>query len=194
MVHLTCYENYWVVYVSSLLDFTGTYVISYLFHFLCFFSHVKLLVFFCFILSCYFKFSTLWMYMLKICCRLPKITPTVNSYSGFLDIALVWIDISYAWFVLTGLFITLMWKLSFTYSAGFPWCYWCSSSCEKVAQISLWGAVLIKEDNDFCYQLLMLIPLTFLLYQVREELGIGNDVKVVIFNFGGQVQQSKFFN
>ncbi|RZR91710.1 hypothetical protein BHM03_00019883 [Ensete ventricosum] len=33
----------------------------------------------------------------------------------------------------------------------------------------------------------MLIPLTFLLYQVREELGIGDDVKVVIFNFGGQV-------
>ncbi|RWW11687.1 hypothetical protein GW17_00024686 [Ensete ventricosum] len=43
------------------------------------------------------------------------------------------------------------------------------------------------KDNDFCCQLLMLIPLTFLLYQVREELGIGDDVKVVIFNFGGQV-------
>lgn len=87
------------------------------------------------------------------------------------------------------LFVLLLNNNCWFCSACIPRCYWCTSCCKEVAQIPCRGVVYAciiyfhwHYNGSICQ-----VYYHFAI-QVRSELGIGEDVKLVLFNFGGQVR------
>ena len=56
--------------------------------------------------------------------------------------------------------------------------------------ISCWRVVFYKFNPLLAFYVSSII----FMYQVRKELGIADDIKVVIFNFGGQVSEDIVFS
>lgn len=74
------------------------------------------------------------------------------------------------------------------WSACIPGCDWCAFGCKKVAQVPGTGDFMYIYCCDWNHLKYSIVSdIHFLSIQVRKELGIGENVKVVILNFGGQV-------